>query len=356
MDPKSAKDVFNIFGEGRNPPPNITMANQCVINFVRENPDCKDNPGKKRGGPLNLNRYVNRTYANMSAARMEDDCLWDQELFINRFKQLRGWSQEYSQKMFQSLLNDPAVYRDNLGINGSERVAVPSSWTGEDKQRRKRELGEERVLERSAKTTRIADQDIGKVVSELDAGGFHFMDTSSLRSSSSSWTAPLPSSAITNMDTDGAATAVQIVGQVARKLSAGTERGSETTEQREVPASAETAAESSPKPEEKSGAAGKFDIQRLKTSRQLEATLATTERKLEDSLRSAWLAVLGSEASADEDLLSLLKERALIAVHCVGSLPVGFQPEGSEVSSVKLMRLEYDEEDSPYSHSLGKAR
>ena len=86
VDPDAAADFHKIFGEGRNPPPNVTLANEVVLDFCIDNPDGKETSGKKRGGQLNLNKYVNRVYASLSQGRLEDDCLWDEEIFVNKFR------------------------------------------------------------------------------------------------------------------------------------------------------------------------------------------------------------------------------------------------------------------------------
>ena len=350
IDEDSAANFHKIFGEGRTGPPNMTMANQVVLDFCRENPDCKESAGKKRGANFNLNKYVNRVYAAMSQAKLEDDCLWDEEIFVNKFKALRGWSQDHSRKMFQQLVNDPKVYKDQEGFGGATRVAVPPSWTGEEKQRKKREVGEERVVERTTKTARITGQDYSKAVEELDTG-FQFRDTSGVNAPSSSWTSPLPSAAITNMDTDGGVTAVQIVANLAKKVVAdgkGSGYGNESVSHPAATAAGQDAAVpnvSPSKSETQNKKVGSFDIERLKVSRTLEATIQEHEKKMVDNLKKAWAAVCSSEASADEDLLHLIKERALIAIHWLGAVPVGLPARGADALALDMQSLEYDEED-----------
>ena len=341
VDPDAAADFHKIFGEGRNPPPNVTLANEVVLDFCIDNPDGKEASGKKRGGQLNLNKYVNRVYASLSQGRLEDDCLWDEEIFVNKFRSLRGWSQEHSRTKFLQLLHDPTVYKDEGGLGGTPRVAVPPSWTGEERNRRKREVGEQRALERTAKSSRISDQDCGQIVAELDSG-FQFRDVSCLKSSASSWTAPLPAAAITNMDGQGAASAVQIVSSVAKKVGGKLSEGKGDGASGDAKeGSGATPPQTSPTKSDADKRAAKFDIERLKTCRVLDALMKDHEKKIEEALKKAWAAALASEASADDDLLQLLKERAGIAIHWLGSLPVG-----ADASSLKMQRLEYDVEDT----------
>ena len=196
VDPVNAARFHRIFGEGREGPPNVTLANSVVIDFIRENPECKDG-GKKRGN-VNLARYVDQVYAKQSTARMEDECLWDEELFVNKFKVLRGWSQQYAQMKFKELEADPNVFKDKMGMGGGTRVSVPATWTGEDRQRKNREIGQQKMLERSAKNAKLNDSDCMKVEEEMASGGFKMMDVSSLNRVPASWSAPLPASSITN--------------------------------------------------------------------------------------------------------------------------------------------------------------
>ena len=317
-----------------------------MLDFCRENPDGKETAGKKRGANLNLNRYVNRIYAQMSSARVEDDVMWDQELFVNKMQGLRGWSQEYAQSMFQQLENNPSVFKDQEGLGGTVRVAVPPNWTGEDRRQRKREVGESRMVERSAKTSKIADADVGKVVDELDHG-FRFRDNASLNAASSSWTAPTSAASITNMDSEGGATAVQLVTNVAKKVGPGTE-AAESSSPAAGEASSPSQAQTAPGKPDSEKRVAKFDIERLKTSRTMDALMRDHAKKLEEHLKRAWAAVLASEASADEDLLSLIKERALIAIHWLGALPVVVLAPNADASTLVMTKLPYDEEDSCY--------
>ena len=62
--------------------------------------------GKKRG-TVNLSKYIDQVYAKMSTARLEDDLLWCEELFVNKFKSLRGWSQAHAVAKFKELKASP---------------------------------------------------------------------------------------------------------------------------------------------------------------------------------------------------------------------------------------------------------
>ena len=323
VDPEAAENFHKIFGQGRDPPPNITLANQVVIDFVRENPEGKD-VGKKRGSVM-LARYTDKVYANMSTGRVEDDFLWDEELFVNKFKALRGWSQSYAQQKFRELKQDPNVYKDDGGFQGAMRVAVPPSWTGSDKRRKTRELGQEKCLERSLKSGKFSAADSEKILDELDAGaGFKMLNTTSLLNPSHAWNSPMPWSALTNMEgASGQAGAVFLVQSAAKQGTPTKGKGPGGEESDEggplsSPAKTDPAAKAKSE-KEKEKDSGKFDLLRLKTTRTAETAVRDAFKKMEEVLKKSWQAYESSDNVMDEDLRSLMSERAQILMHCMGS-------------------------------------
>ena len=362
LDAKNAEQFRQIFGEGREGPPNLTLANQVVIDFVRENPEGKD--GKKRG-TVSLAKYMDQVFARYYMGRIEDDCLWDEELFVNKFKVMRGWSQAYGQQRFKELENDPNVYKDKLGMGGSTRVAVPASWTGEDKQRRGRELGQAKVLERSAKNAKLSDADCAKVEEEISSGGFKTLDVSSLQASASSWAAPLPASSITNLQGDGESVkAVNLVAAAAQKQVEGGGEASPQKQQQLSTKATETSTGRTAEQENQSPAPKKedLDLKRLKQSRSSDVIVRDHVKKLQEALRKGWQAhQLGD--TEDDDLRNLLAERAQIIMHCLGMEPQPSAQKPTEAvqadpaanggsggaagadTAITLKPIEYDEED-----------
>ena len=348
QDPDAEKNFRAIFGTGREGPPNMTLANQVVVDFVKENPEGKD-VGKKRG-TVALSQYLDKMYSKMSLGRVEDDCLWDEELFINKFKQLRGWSHAYAKQKFQELKADPNTYKDDLGFGGACRVSVPSSWTGEDRQRKARDFGQEKALERGHKAVKMNDGDEVKIRSEIEsAAGFTHIDPSALAAPSTTWNVPLPASAKTNLG--GSSTETGAVALVA--AAAGASPAEATPQSSPTKTTAEEIEESPHKQETKKTAAGQFDINRLRVARTATAAVTEHQKKLYDCLRKGWLAMEASDQALDDDLRKLLSERAQIVMHCAGvAIGQDVQPlaQGADPgSNLDLLPINYDIEDCAFS-------
>ena len=343
-DPQNAERFHNIFGTGREAAPNQTLANKVVIDWVVENPEGKE--GKKRGNVC-LAKYVDRSFARLSTSRLDDDMLWDQEIFVNKFRALRGWSQGYAQTKFKELESDPNVYKDSNGMGGSVRVAVPPSWTGEERQRRGREIGQERQLEKSSKKA-LSDADSKKVEEEIAGGGFRLMDVSALQSSCQSWVAPLPASAITNLeDSSESRTALKLVEAAAMDAAAGQSSSPQRAAEKDEKPSTPTKAEDNEKDKQEGSSQKDLDLKRLKLSRTADSSAKDALKKLEEAVRKGYQTVLSSDVE-DEDLQLLLRERAQICMHVLGSAPAPTPTEeaasGEQLCALKM--IEYDVEDA----------
>ena len=348
QDPDAEKNFRAIFGTGREGPPNMTLANQVVVEFVKENPEGRD-VGKRRG-VIALSQYLDKMYSKMSVGKLEDECLWDEELFINKFKHLRGWSHAYAQQKFRELKADPSVFKDDLGMGGACRVAVPASWTGEEKQRKEREFGQEKALERGQQSAKMNEADEAKVRLEIEsAAGFIHIDPTALAAPATTWNLPLPASAKTNL---GGSSAATDTGAVAMVNAAAGASPKDATTPLASPAKSEDVAvavaeESPQKPDLKK--AGQFDINRLRVARTATAAVTEHQKKLHDCLRKGWCAMEASDQALDEDLRKLLSERAQIVMHCAGvAIDKDAEPlaPGAEAgSNLKLLPITYDQED-----------
>jgi hypothetical protein len=194
VDEDGANDFTLIFGKGRADPPNLTLANGVILDFTREFPEGKET-GKARGHNI-ISRYVSSIRLSNVSADIDEDYMWDEEIFTNKFKALRGWSASYSKERFLELKHDKAVVQDMLGMGGAVRVAVPPSWTGETKRQTKREQAEDHTFERSSKSSKMSGEEAQKYIDEMGSG-FEKSDPNALHNKT--WNTSLPANALTNV-------------------------------------------------------------------------------------------------------------------------------------------------------------
>lgn len=349
VDEDSANDFTLIFGKGRADPPNLTLANGVILDFTREFPEGKD-VGKARGQNI-ISRYVNSIRLSNVKAEIDEDSMWDEEIFTNKFKALRGWSAAYSQQMFLELKNDKTIVQDMGGMGGTVRVAVPPSWTGESKRQSKREQSEDHTFERASKSSKMSAEEQQKYIDEMGSG-FEKIDPNALHDKA--WNTSLPANALTNVhgDDGSLSSVVDLVHSKANTLKRKNNPGSaddDTAEPSIVKAKVDSVAgaPSLPAPKVPKGGDGIL-LKRLQVKKKFDASIKDLRGKLEGSLKQAWVLMHTSDETEDEDLRKILTDRAQMAIHFIGTTPVDNRAEeGDEVTTMEqviLQPLLYDRE------------
>eukprot|EP00959_Pyramimonas_sp_CCMP1952_P183097 3828472-Pyramimonas_sp.AAC.1 len=83
VDPEAAAVFEEIFGSGRNPPPNKVTAARVLVDCANKFPDGKEHAGKSRGC-LDLTQYRVTKGAQQYTDRRSNDRMYDQEIFITQ--------------------------------------------------------------------------------------------------------------------------------------------------------------------------------------------------------------------------------------------------------------------------------
>ena len=96
--------------------------------------------------------------------------LWDEELFLNQMRQLRGWSVAQATMKWKAMLSDDSVDKDHGGPDGSLRQRVPSNLVGNDLCRTAKGEEERRTLKTSQRAHKATPEEQEAIRADLLRG------------------------------------------------------------------------------------------------------------------------------------------------------------------------------------------
>jgi hypothetical protein len=145
------------FGKSKGDIGCVEKQNVVFNAFLEQNPDGQLTKGKPRGKGFRLASVVHSTGFRIEKANVQDDRMWDLELFTNKMKSSRGWSAERAKTEFDILRASPNLESDMGGPRWSrERVQVPAHLLGKVSKVTKEMAFEERRLDQSTKPTALS--------------------------------------------------------------------------------------------------------------------------------------------------------------------------------------------------------
>lgn len=318
VDPQQAEAFDAIFGKGREPPPNLTLANKVVLDFADKCPPAAASGRTARRGALDLTTFIHTKGSFQERSSISDDAMLEEDIFVNHMRTLRGWSQSHAAGVWFSFHSAPNADNDNGGWNNAPRTRIPSNLLGNDKARRSSGEMEQRVLQHSLKQTKNMSQDlIGDLMQATSCGFSHL-------------TGSQEGASFHTMPSGGAGTRVgdSPVDDVFSLLaSAVSELRGQPNSVDSVPAGGGQAqATVAPRPSEESAtkpSPSKCDpVIKNKAVRTAIAELAVEDKRLVQVLKVAWLAKLQADPELDKDNLEVLEPRLYVGIHCHGSTPL----------------------------------
>lgn len=333
-DEAAAAAFHAIFGEGRQGPPNETLAHQVLIDWVKLNADSEKSSGKKQH--VDLTQYLVKKGTKQTTKKSSLRPFWDKEIFINKMKQLRGWSFEKAEGKFQELMADPHIEKDNGGPAGEERIEVPANLIGEDFSKSSRGEFEEKFLQTSTKGKKQmsqAEQDT--MFQEMHQGFSHLGQVRHAQ-----WHVPLAPTALTQLNPAeaGAASALDLLKSSAPNASTTSAAGNDSSED------ATQAAEGLPgKPAEKGPSSSlkpvDLAVARPKVQRELYGELQECVKQMQLMLNTCHVQLDAADSLAEEDLVKVLIGRANVVHHFLGETTQPASLDCEVATSVEQLQM-----------------
>ena len=184
VDEQQAAAFDDIFGKGREPPPNMALANKVLLDYETQFPFQAGKSTQKRGS-LDLTRFVSAHGARQSKEEVSATPMWEEEIFMSQMHQLRSWTHAYSRDVWKTLFSAPGAETDHGGYRGAARVRIPSNMIGADKRENRSGEYEDRRLEHMSKSQKNMSQDMVENMLAQTARGFTHLGSGS--SSSALW-------------------------------------------------------------------------------------------------------------------------------------------------------------------------
>lgn len=195
--PEAWQDYVEIFGEGREGPSDMALANRVLLDYCLLNKDTLMVKGAKKI-PIDLSEYRHTHFAESCSTDDSMNPKWDWELFSTQLKNLRGWSPEKCLQVWNELLADPTVWKGTGGYGAhSELVSVPANLVGMQYFGAKQRVGESKSLSMKSKTSARSSEDVAAMRSELTRGFEARQSITDFQAATSKFTAALGSGAVT---------------------------------------------------------------------------------------------------------------------------------------------------------------
>ncbi len=337
VDPGAAENFYLVFGKGRIPPPNMTIANKVILDYDTSNSDSKEDKKGIKRNYVELAQYAHTTGAFQSHEDQSRDPMWELEIFTNQMKLMRGWSADYATTVYQGLEAKPGIMTDNGGYKGAKRIAIPSNLVGEDSSVRARGVFEEKSLQHKSKDKKgMGEEEEARVRSELQTG-FGFLSPPSM--SDIGFHTPLKTHALTHTGTSASSScfasmlstaAEGVLPDKATKL--GTDGQPSASAGPELPAGTG---------EPEKAAAADLGVARPKTARTLKDECATEVKKLRAIALACKREANMADSVLDSDIMAVMQQRLDIATHCLGVTFVDDVPADGEEQDVTLADTQY---------------
>lgn len=311
-----------IFGKGRDPPPNLPLANKVILQFERNNPSLSMSGSKttSKKTALDLTTFTHERGNFQEKADIDDEYMWDEELFVMQMKLLRGWSQPHASSQWTDMHSIPGAVNDNGGPKNTPRTLVPANLIGASFQRKSQGEYEKRAVSHATKPQKNLGQEAVDSMQAQTNQGFGYLGSNG---SSSAWhSAGDPSSSIMRpgevRTSDASALLLDAVGHLAgTACSPAKVKPEDGVARMEIDGGATAVPSEAPlKLDPKTAPCN--PVARNQVVRSLSSEISTEVGKLRLALKSVAVTRSQADGTHDKDALDILDERIAIANHCLG--------------------------------------
>ena len=265
---------------------------------------------------LDLTQYEYSRSGFQSNAEESASPLWDEELFLNQMRSLRGWNVSQAAIKWKSLLADDMVDKDHGGPDGSVRCRIASNLLGNDLLRKQKGEEERRSLKTSQRPHKATPEEQEAIKGELLRGfstglqgaGADFFTPVAPSSATATWASNKEASERLLLENAGMTADKKVTradgqeGSVKEELSPGQASKSQTG----LP---QSSAHSGQSP----GVNRDVALERNKLATSLVAVLETERQKLIAALKASAISIHFADAAEDQDDLEVVEQRHQVA-------------------------------------------
>ena len=167
-DSEKYKCYCQIFGEGRKPAPDQALADRVLLEHHSARKMAQD--AGQVPPKCDLTSYIIKEGHRQSDDYVESPHWWDKEVFLTRIKAYRPWTAERAMDEWSKLERNPAIKRDNVGMNGSLALQIPAEMLGEVTSESRRGSFQERAVETATKAQKLTKHARDVWIKETAAG------------------------------------------------------------------------------------------------------------------------------------------------------------------------------------------